>query len=264
MIGLLVVIVGLGLLRWLTLSEPRYFWPKKAEDWSAWGTCLGAIGTILAVVYAARTFKSTSQAQLEERQDRRAEMSFIEAREAAEAIKLRPNVNGIALRGDEHGGSFELKGALIYVENRSDHAFHDVQVYVPPTSLKEGVTLSNFKFFEAPFEWEYKADESREPKRGTWADMPAPAPPIPDSNLFTLGTVEPGKARSVMFDFEFKSDDLVEDTMKWGHKPRASADEFGREVLLVISFTDRNGRTWERTSHDGGKIKRVRHSEATL
>lgn len=250
------MVVIAGLLRWVTLAEPRYFWPKKAEDWSAWGTCLGAIGTILAVVYAARTFKSTSEAQLEERQDRRAEMSFIEAREAEEAIKLRPNATGIALRSDQYGDGPDAKGALISVENRSDHAFQNVQVYVHHESLK-GITLSNFKFFEATFVWEEdEATGFRRPDRGTWAEIAAPAAPIPDSNLFTLGTVEPFMARCVMFDFS-----STVDMGKWSDKPRASSDDFSREVLLAVVFTDRNGRRWQRTSHDGGKIMRVRSPE---
>lgn len=248
------------MLRWFTLAEPRYFWPKKAEDWSAWGTCLGALGTILAVVYAARTFKSTSEAQLEERNDRQAEMSFIEAREAEEAIKLRPNATGIALRGDEYGDGPDAKGGLISVENRSDHAFQNVQVYVPHESLK-GLSLSNIKFFEATFVWEEdKATGFRRPDRGTWSEIAAPAVPIPDSNLFTLGTVEPRTARSVTFDFPSP----VEDMGKWSYKPRASPDDFAREVLLAVIFTDRNGRTWQRTSHDGGKIVRVRTLETIL
>ncbi|MGX5717954.1 hypothetical protein [Arthrobacter sp. MAHUQ-56] len=253
-----LVVVIAGLLRWFTLAEPRYFWPKKAEDWSAWGTCLGAIGTILAVVYAARTFKSTSEAQLEERQDRRAEMSFIEAREAEEAIKLRPNATGIALRSDEYGDGPDAKGALLSVENRSDHAFQNVQVYVPPESLNKEVTLTSFKFLEATFVWE--EDETtgfRRPDRGTWTEIAAPAVPIPDSNLFTLGTVEPCTARSVTFDFSSP----VEDMDKWSYKPRDSPDDFARKVLLAVTFTDRNGRTWQRTSHDGGKIMRVRSPE---
>lgn len=249
---LMLVAVILGLLRWVTLPDPKYFWPAKAEDWSAWGTCLGAAGTILAVVYAARTLQSTTKAQLEDRKDRRSQMSFIEAKEAEEAIKLRPNVSAIALLSDEWGDGPDAKSAMVYVENYSDHAFHSVQVYVPRESLKRPI-LSNFKFYEAPFIWEDNADGSRRIVGGKWVEIEALAAPIPGSNLFTLGTVEPRTARGVMFDFPVPD----ESTHAWSYSPRSSQDDFAREMLLVVAFTDYNGKSWQRTTHDGGKIMRV-------
>lgn len=258
LIAILAVVAALGFLRWNTLPTPKYFWPTRAEDWSAWGTCLGAIGTIVAVVYAARTLQSTSKAQLEEREDRRGEMGYLESKAAEEAIKIRPNVEGFPLRSDDGGHGPEAIGARIFVDNHSDHAVHGVQVIVPHESLEDGITLSDFEFSEAPLEWGVDDFGHDYLKRRNWSDIEAPAAPIhdPERSTFILGTIEAGKSRSVDFNF---SDD--EQMMRWNHRSADAKDPFGREMMLVVMFTDRNGKTWQRTSRDNGKIMRVRSPE---
>jgi hypothetical protein len=247
-----VLVVLLGLLRWFTLPNPRYFWPKAAEDWSAWGQCVGAVGTVLAVVYAARTLQSTSDAQIREQRDRRLEMDFLEAKEAEDALKLRPGATGFPRESDEWGDSEDITGARIFVQNFSEHPFHDVQIFIPEDSFHEGLPLTNIEFWET--ELIRKEDTGYGP--GRWSVIDPLGHPLPDTNFFTLGTVLPGKCRGVSFDFSG-----YESTMNWHHRAFPGDDPFARSIMLVVVFVDRNGRTWQRTSRDGGKIMRL-HREA--
>lgn len=249
--GVLGVVI-FGLLRWFTLPTPRYFWPKGAEDWSAWGTCLGAVGTILAVVYAARTLKSTSEAQLDERRDRRLEMDFLEAKEAEEAIKLRPDTVGFARSSDEWGSSEDASAARVLVQNFSEHPFHEVQVFVPDGSLEDDVALSNIEFWEADLEH----NEETGWRPGNWSLIESPGSSLPGTNLFTLGTVGPRKCRSVTFDFSG-----YESMLNWNHRSYDAEDSFGRDIMLGITFVDRNGKAWQRTSRDRGKMMRLRRAD---
>lgn len=245
------MVLFLGSLRWFTFPNTRYFWPRSADDWSAWGTCLGAVGTIIAVIYAARTLKSTSEAQLEERRDRRLEMDFMEAKAAAAANKLRPNVKGLPRDADEYGPTAEAKGGLILVDNYSDQSFREVQVFVPDESLSKETSLSYFRFWEADLV--DSADSGLQ--RGEWEEIEPPAPVLPGVNMFTLGTVPPRKSRSVSFHF---SSAWSEWMLDWDDKSYDAEDDFGRRILLGVLFVDHNGKTWQRTSRDGGKISRVR------
>lgn len=253
-----LLVLVLGIIRWATLPSPRYLWPKDAGDWSAWGTCLGAIGTVLAVVYAARTLKSTSEAQLHARIDRRLQMDFLEAKEAEDASQLRPDMEGLARAADDYGLSAEAAGAGIFVQNFSEHPFHEVQVFIPDTSLAEGVTLSNFEFWETELEY---GESGAERKPRSWAPIEPPRVPLPGMNLFTLGTVPPGGCRRVTFDFSSDEAEWMDD---WSRKSRDAADPFGRskEKVVSITFVDRNGKTWQRTSRDFGKIQRIRFVES--
>nr|WP_173078757.1 hypothetical protein [Arthrobacter sp. J3.37] len=242
-------LVLLGLLRWFTLPTPRYFWPKAAEDWSAWGQCVGAVGTVLAVVYAARTLQSTSDAQIQEQRDRRLEMDFLEAKEAEDAVKLRPDTAGFPRESDEWGHSEDVTGARIFVQNFSEHPFHEVQVFIPENSFQKGLPLTNIEFWEADLE----LDEETGRRPGRWSVIDSPGPPLPGTNLFTLGTVLPGKCRSVSFDFSG-----YESMLNWDHNVFPGDDGFSRDIMLIVAFVDRNGKTWQRTSRDGGQITRLR------
>jgi hypothetical protein len=249
-----LVIVFLGFLRWFTLPTPRYFWPKAAEDWSAWGQCVGAVGTILAVVYAARTLKSTSVAQYKEQRDRRLEMDFLEAKEADEALKLRPSTKGFARYRDEWAESDDASGARILVQNFSENPFHEVQIFVPDDSFEEGLPLSKVQFWEADL---VENEDNLGWSPGRWAASESGVL-LPGTNLFTLGTVHPRKCRSVSFDFSG-----YEQMMRWNHRSSDAVDGFGREMLVNITFVDRNGKAWQRTSRDRGKIMRLRREVTT-
>lgn len=246
------VIIALGVIRWVTLPAPRHFWPALAEDWTAWGTFLGAIGTILAVIYAARTLRSTSEAQLNEQRDRRLQMDFLDAKEGEEANRLQPNVKGFPREIDEWGSSDDATGARIYVQNFSDHSFHEVQVFVPKNSLQDGGTLSDIEFWEADLV--HTKDRGTSP--GKWSKIESPGVSLPGENLFNLGTVKTRKCRGVSFNFS-----TYEAMLDWDTRSYDAVENFGREVLLAVTFVDRNAKTWQRTSRDYGKIVQLRRPE---
>lgn len=248
-VTLLGVVMIIALVRWITLPEPRHFWPRYADDWSAWGTCVGAVGTILAVIYAAETLKSTSAAQIIEQRDRRLEMDHLDTKDAEEANKLRPDTKGFPRASDEYGDSPDITGARILVQNFSDHPFHDVQILVPEESLEEGVTLSEIEYWETS----QVHHETRGWGPDSWKKIEAPGAPVPGQNLFMLGTVLARQCRSVSFDF---SEEVM--GMDWSHRSRDAVESFGRDIMISVTFVDHNDKTWQRTSRDGGKIRRIR------
>lgn len=245
-----VLIIAVSL--WAALSSSWYLWPRRADDWAAWGTCIGAIGTILAVIYAAQTLKSSSEAQLEESIDRKLQMDFLEAKEAETALKLVPSVQA----SSREEGSDEARGGGIKVWNLSDVSFHDVQVLVPQATLEPGVTLTNIKFKKTrqifdSFLQGHRLDDD------AWEDI-VPEPVIlPAQNYWSLGTVGPGECRKITFDFSPQ----LEARLDWTNQPNETDGFFRPNKMLAITFVDQKGREWLRTSQDGGRIKRIRLNE---
>lgn len=240
-LAVFVMVVVVLLIQWNALPPDRYILPKAAADWAAWGTCIGAVGTISAVVYAARTLKTTSVTQLEQR----GELDLLEQKEGQAAMLLRPDTKAFALRYDE-GPSPEATGARILVENWGEHPFHEVQIHIQKSSLSKGQALTNFEFWEADLE-QFESGW-RSAKRWEPADS---APPVIDEYRCMLGTVEPKTARSVSFDFS-----EYENYYDWVKDP--NKDRFAREQMLVVTFIDHKNKSWVRTSHDLGKITRIR------
>lgn len=250
----LVILVLILLVRWHTLPTPKYVWPRSADDWSAWGTIIGAVGTIAAVVYAAQTLKTSSAAQTKEARDRRLQMEFLELEEAKEAIKLRPNTEGFAARSDEWGDGPDIKGAGVFVNNYSDSPFYDVQVLLPNDVLEDGVTLQNIQF------WETKLIHQK--GRGwvpdKWDESESPGLQVPGNTIFILGTVGPKECKRVTFDF---SREIF--GMDWSHRSSDAVEAFGRDILIGVTFIDEKGKTWQRTSRDRGRIKQLRLHDLT-
>lgn len=252
-IVLILLMAIAGIVLWCALSPSWYLWPTSADDWAAWGTCIGAVGTILAVIYAAQTLKSTAAAQLEESRDRKTQMDFLEAQEAQNAKQLWPTAEGRSLEAY----SADAAGGAIVVWNTSDEqSFHDVQVFVAEKSLEPGVTLTNIKvkrtqqIFDSFIDG-WRVDED------SWEDITPQPVILPNKNYWSLGTVGPRECRKVAFDFSPPYEQLLD----WTNQHN-EVDGFSRpKKMLAVTYVDQKGREWLRTSQDRGKIKRIRLNE---
>lgn len=82
--SLIIVLIALSVLttvfigaawigNWLRSPENFYLLPRDADDWSGWGTGMGALGTTGALIYAAMKFRSDAEEQRNLRMDRDAE-----------------------------------------------------------------------------------------------------------------------------------------------------------------------------------------------
>lgn len=70
-IGFLVLLVPKPIA--LGLAETYYSFPRKADDWLIWVTLAGSLGTIIAVVYAAKSFKHSVDARNRDEAQRKTE-----------------------------------------------------------------------------------------------------------------------------------------------------------------------------------------------
>ncbi len=255
-----LVAVGVGVLRWCTLPEPKYFWPQSAGDWAAWGAVVGSGGTIGAVIYAARTFKSSADAQLKEQHDRRLEMDYLEGLEAEDAKKLVLHVNGIPRVVDEWGKSYEVTGAVVELTNYSKSMFNDLQVYIPRASLKEGNSITNVQIFAGAVQ-----DKDGDPQPITryhdkekirWHKLTLPLTPNAELTHFPLGDLPPGQAARLVFDFEGPEYEVETD---WSIQPSSLHRKDERESLVCVSYVDLAGKHWMRSTHDQARARRLRY-----
>jgi len=255
-----LVAAGLGVLRWCTLPEPKYFFPVTADDWAAWGAVVGSGGTIGAVIYAARTFKSSADAQLKEQHDRRQEMDHLERLEGEEAKKLVLQVKGIPRAVDEWGTSFDVTGAVVELTNYSEAMFSDLQLYIPRTSLKEGNSITNVQIYAG-----VKKDKDGYPQSITrysdrneirWHKPTLPLTPNAELTHFPLGDLPSGQAVRVVFDFEGPGHEMSAD---WSMRPSESDFVDERESLVCVSYVDHSGKHWMRSTHDPVRARRLRY-----
>lgn len=255
-----LVAAGLGVLRWWTLQEPKYFWPKSAGDWAAWGAVVGSGGTIGAVIYAARTFKSSADAQLKEQHDRRLEMDYLEGLESKVAKKLVLHVNGIPKAVDEWGASHEVTGAVVELTNYSETTFSDLQVYIPRTSLKEGNSITNVQIFSGVMKDknDYPQPIRRVSDRSEIRWHKPTLPPTPNAEMthFSLGDLSQGQAIRVAFDFDGP---IYETQLDWSMRPQDSDLVDERESLVCVSYVDFAGKHWIRSTHDQARARRLRY-----
>lgn len=255
-----LVAIGLGVLRWCTLPEPKYFWPVTAGDWAAWGAVVGSGGTIGAVIYAARTFKSSADAQLKEQHDRRLEMDYLEGLEGEEAKKLALQVSGIPRSEDEWSASYEVTGAVVELTNYSKNMFSDLQLYIPRTSLKEGNSITNVQIFAGVMK-----DKGGYPQPIThysdkseikWHRPTLPLTPNAELTHFPLGNLPQGQAIRIVLDFDGPED---ETQLEWSWRPQHSTNGDERESVVCVSYVDLAGKHWMRSTHDQGRARRLRY-----
>ncbi|MFJ2471324.1 hypothetical protein [Glutamicibacter sp. NPDC087583] len=255
-----LVAVGLGVLRWCTLPEPKYFWPQSAGDWAAWGAVVGSGGTIGAVIYAARTFKSSADAQLKEQHDRRLEMDYLEGLEGEDAKKLVLSVKGTPRAADEWGASFEVTGAVVDLTNYSENMFRDLQLYIPRTSLKEGNSITNVQIFAGVMKvkdgYPQRITRFSDKSEIKWNRPISPLTPNAELTHFPLGNLPQGQAIRVVFDFEGPED---ETQLEWSLRPQHSENVEERESVVCVSYVDLAGKHWMRSTHDDGRARRLRY-----
>ncbi|MFK0085547.1 hypothetical protein [Glutamicibacter sp. NPDC090743] len=262
--GVVVVVVlvaaGLGVLRWITLPEPKYFFPVTAGDWAAWGAVVGSAGTIGAVIYAARTFKSSADAQQQEQHDRRKEMDYLEGLEGEEAKKLVLYVTGTPRTEDEWGTSFEVIGAVVELTNYSDAIFRDLQLYIPRASLKEGNSITNVQIFSGVLKdkdgYPQPIKRFSDKSEIKWHKPTLPLTPNAELTHFPLGDLPKGQAIRVAFDFDGPED---ETQLEWSIQPQHSTSQYERESVVCVSYVDRAGKHWMRSTHDQGRARRLRY-----
>lgn len=259
-VGLGLALIVIGIARWHSLAEPKYFWPRAAEDWAAWGTVVGSGGTIGAVIYAARTFRSSSKAQLDAQRDRQLEMDYLEQKEAEEAKKLKLVVQGIRVDADGEDRSNELSGARVVMKNFSDKPFRDLQVLIPKESLCEGTSISNLKFSRGYWRSEdgllrainqWVANE-----KISWSSFGPSLSSNAELTHIPIGDLHPGQALMIKFDF---SGPNAEDETHWIFPPDPFAQDDQRESLVSVSYVDAAGKHWMRSTKDEGRVRRLRY-----
>ncbi|WP_417372382.1 hypothetical protein [Glutamicibacter protophormiae] len=259
-LGGLVAIAVLMVVRWCTLPEPKYFWPQTAGDWSAWGAVLGSGGTIGAVIYAARTFKSSADAQLSEKHDRRLEMDYLEGLEADEATKLKLMVSGRLAEESEAKSNGLLAGAYILLKNYSENKFKDLQVVIPHETFTCGNFIANVQFQRGIY---LDSNKIHRPisnfiteEKITWEDFVPKLPRNAEMTHFPLGDLQAGEALMIKFDF---GDSTIEHHDKWSYPPDPFSEDDEREILVSVSYVDAAGKHWMRSTMDGGHARRLRY-----
>lgn len=256
----LVVAIGLGIFRWCTLQEPKYFWPQSAEDWAAWGAVVGSGGTIGAVIYAARTFKKSADVQRNEQRDRHLEMDYLEGMDAKEATKLKLLVTGRLADGEDRKPESLLSGARIELRNYSGKKFRDLQVVIPNETLGMGNSLCNVEFQKGIFFGADKVPRAInnlvEEEKITWQDFLPKFPRNAEMTLFPLSDLPAGEALVIRFDFD---DPTLEHNDKWSYPPDPWSEEQQRDILVSVSYVDEKGMHWMRSTMDDGNARRLRY-----
>lgn len=63
-------IVAIGYHYYHSLPEPRYWLPKSADDWAAWGTCVGAVFTGTALMFTGFQIRNQVRASEDDAAER--------------------------------------------------------------------------------------------------------------------------------------------------------------------------------------------------
>lgn len=66
----MIGVVLIGRHYYFSLPEPRYWLPKSADDWAAWGTCIGSIFTGTALLFTGFQIRNQVRAGAEDSAER--------------------------------------------------------------------------------------------------------------------------------------------------------------------------------------------------
>lgn len=236
-VGLTVLLVfvlftAVPAVRAITGPGDFYLFPRDAVDWTGWLTGVGAIGTTVALFYAARQFQRDAAEQREARINR-----DLQARELANVVKL--SITGVS--PDEDMRSYS--GINVMVKNAGNHAITDLQIKIPDVPAR----IQSAKRAVIP---PYMSDDDpsfgrEDPMWGSPDDL---STPTCAQRIWLCGDLEPESMLRlrVVFDDPQPGDDWTGWSQKSGIKGRVAA-----------IFTDRDGHTWIRASEGRQSLQRL-------
>lgn len=253
-----VLIIVFGVWRFFTLPEPRYVLPRYAADWAAWGTCIGAVGTILVVMYAAGQLQQSVRTSAQEAENQRRQLGLLEE-EALQRRRELDHLNGEVVRQasklgiyaafkhtayDEYGASPYLNEVTFYFDNVGNQQFRELQVAITP-----GDNVDHVEFSRVPI---LEVHAAKRPTRDAGAQQDFEAVELPGPR-YLLGNVDP--METVMLTFVFATN---ENAFEWEATWNVAARMHEAPgIPMQVTYGDSDGRTWLRSSINPSKIQRV-------
>jgi hypothetical protein len=222
---------------WLRSPEDFYLLPRNADDWSGWGTGMGALGTTGALIYAAMKFRSDAEEQRNLRLDRDAEAR-------ADAKPLEVTVSLSYPTEDLR----DVSGLRLKLNNLGKQPFTNIQVKIPdvPAQITSGQTAPL-----PPLIWEDNPGGGREDE--VWTPMTAQPYQVDKSQqLWLCGDVPPGSMISLYIEFA-----EIQDVQTWGLNPTKDYSKAERKGRIAVIFDDYKGRTWIRSTEGRRPLQRL-------
>lgn len=215
-----------------------YIAPRDAGDWAGWAAATGAVGTTVALIYAALKFRSDADEQKNLRADRDAEAKSV-------AMPLKVDVAVLTL--EQHGR--DVAGVRLELTNRGRERFSDIQVKVPDILVE----LTGRRSAPIPADL-VEDDPSFGRHEEDWADMALPIIAGPeDKQLWLCGEIAPGHILAL--DLRFNEPQSMDD---WELEPAAGhSGHWERKGRIVVIFTDHKGHTWVRSTEGRQPLQRL-------
>lgn len=221
-----------------SLRSPLDFYvlPRTADDWSAWGTAMGALGTSGALIYAAMKFRSDAKEQRDLRLDRDAK-----AREDA-----RPLWVDLSLTYPTEDLGPEVSGLTLTLTNWGKKPFNNIRVKIPDVPAKIVSARS------APIPPLLVDDDPAFGREATvWNAAARPQEMV--GGYWLCGDVPPDAKMALEIDFDESQHRVV-----WEESTLSRDTGRGeREGRVAVIYEDFMGRTWVRSTEGRQPLQRI-------
>lgn len=214
-----------------SLSSPDNFYvlPRTADDWSGWGTAVGALGTSGALIYAALKFRQDAEEQRTLRLDR-------DAAARADATPLAVDV-----RLTYPDQTQDVDGLRLILTNTGKKQFSNIRVKIPD------VPAQVISAESAPIPTFNMQDEEGH----AWANMNRPHQV--DGQFWLCGDVGPGTIVSLTVVF-----DDIQSAIDWDQSTYDHDTGRGeRDGRIAVTYDDYRGRTWVRSTEGRQPLQRI-------